>query len=161
MRSFTCPINVGVLVYFKYDVWKWLIEIKCKIKSSGWIKMVYRVMNKQRHSLQHAMCQQRCHPSAVLRGVFWMGVKGWNLFLFPQKQTQVLDEVLVMPLPILTLVLSSVKAKEDDSCWLQRTFVRICFKVLSKNQVPELRYFLQPAIACKLILKLHNQFEIS
>lgn len=82
-------------------------------------------------------------------------------FFFPQKQTQVLDEVLVMPLPILTLVLSSVKAKEDDSCWLQRTFGRICFKVLSKNQVPELRYFLQPAIACKLILKLHNQFEIS
>lgn len=40
---------------------------------------------------------------------------------------QVLAEVLVMSLPILTLILSSVKAKEYDSCWLQSTLGQICY----------------------------------
>lgn len=40
---------------------------------------------------------------------------------------QVLAEVLVMSLPILTLILSSVKAKEYDSYWLQSTLGQICY----------------------------------
>lgn len=41
--------------------------------------------------------------------------EGVEFKFLPQKQTHVLAEILVMFLPILTLILSSVEAKEADS----------------------------------------------
>lgn len=43
------------------------------------------------------------------------GCEGVEFKFLPQKQTQVMAAVLMMSLPILILILSSVKAKIDDS----------------------------------------------
>lgn len=53
----------------------------------------------------------------------WKG----GIKILSQKQMQVLAEVLVMSLLILTLILSSVKAKEYDSYWLQSSLGQICY----------------------------------